>query len=125
MGDMLAVRASIRIHGVNTTSFIADKPVLEKIIANITNSSSSEVQIIIRYPPKVHAGSILRWHYIEVLPRDTSHEMYVVSKMGNGASLRDEILLSLQTQTTANNFTIMRLNNGYRKIPYGELSNVY
>ena len=140
-GEILAVSVDIIIlpvyyvgveNEVDDTSYTADKPVFERIIADITNSSESEVESsfvemissITKIGPRI--GRSLNWKSkrskgnralinVVVKPRDKTHEAYVVSKMNLSISLRDEINLELQNRPTENGVSVERVNPMTRK----------
>ena len=140
-GEILAVSVDIIIlpvyyvgveNEVDDTSYTADKPVFERIIADITNSSESDVESsfvemissITKIGPRI--GRSLNWKSkrsngnralinVVVKPRHKTHEAYVVSKMNLSISLRDEINAELQNRPTENGVSVERVNPMTRK----------
>ena len=121
---------------VDDTSYTADKPVFERIIADITNSSESEVESsfvemlssITKIGPRI--GRSLNWKSkrsngnralinVVVIPRNKIHEAFVVSKMSLSISLRDEINLELKNRPTENGVSVERVNPITRKSGIG------
>ena len=135
-GEILAVSVDIIIlpvyyvgveNEVDDTSYTADKPVFERIIADITNSSESEVESsfvemissITKIGPRIgrspnrkskRSNGNRALINVVVKPRDKIHEAYVVSKLNLSISLRDEINLELQNRPTENGISVERVN---------------
>ena len=141
-GEILAVSVDIIIlpvyyvgveNEVDDTSYTADKPVFERIIADITNSSESEVEssfiemissITKMIGPRIgrslnrkskRSNGNRALINVVVIPRNKIHEAYVVSKMNLSISLRDEINLELQNRPTENGVSVERVNPMTRK----------
>ena len=140
-GEILAVSVDIIIlpvyyvgveNEVDDTSYTADKPVFERIIADITNSSESEVESsfvemissITKIGPRIgrspnrkskRSNGNRALINVVVKPRDKIHEAYVVSKLNLSISLRDEINLELQNRPTENGVSVERVNPMTRK----------
>ena len=140
-GEILAVSVNIIIlpvyyvgveNEVDDTSYTADKPVFERIIADITNSSESEVESsfvemissITKIGPRIgrspnrkskRSNGNRALINVVVKPRDKIHEAYVVSKLNLSISLRDEINLELQNRPTENGVSVERVNSMTRK----------
>ena len=103
---------------MNETTFSADKSVIEGVIADITNSSASSVEatflemmasittrdaIVDGKTSHVRLGrsnQIRALINVAVKPRDTPHEVFVLSKMNIAITFREEINLGLQNQQT-------------------------
>ena len=102
------------LHAINESSFNAEKPVLLNIVADITNSSRSAVELIL--DDDVPPGWFENMSYISVSvkPRDKTHENYVISKMNLSYPLRDEINLRMQNETTETNINVSRIAPIYR-----------
>ena len=141
-GEILAVSVDIIIlpvyyvgveNEVDDTSYTADKPVFERIIADITNSSVTEVEssfvemissITKNIGPRIgrslnrkskRSNGNRALINVVVIPRNKIHEVYVVSKMNLSISLRDEINLELQNRPTENGVSVERVNPMTRK----------
>ena len=141
-GEILAVSVDIIIlpvyyvgveNEVDDTSYTADKPVFERIIADITNSSESEVESsfvemissITKIGPRIgrspnrkrskRSNGNRALINVVVKPRDKIHEAYVVSKLNLSISLRDEINFELQNRPTENGVSVERVNPMTRK----------
>ena len=140
-GEILAVSVDIIIlpvyyvgveNEVDDTSYTADKPVFERIIADITNSSESEVESsfvemissITKIGPRIgrslnrkskRSNGNRALINVVVKPRNKIHEANVVSKMNLSISLRDDINLELQNRPTENGVSVERVNPMTRK----------
>ena len=140
-GEILAVSVDIIIlpvyyvgvdNEVDDTSYTADKPVFERIIADITNSSVTEVESsfveiissITKIGPRIgrslnrkskRSNGNRALINVVVKPRNKIHEVYVVSKMNLSISLRDAINLELQNRPTENGIRVERVNPMTRK----------
>ena len=121
-----------------------DMPVLKKIIADVSNSSLSEVE--------VQKGSIPFYSGlddskdsrikdtligIKIMPRDKNHEDYVISKMGHietddciedysgvkycNNSFTDQLDSRLQNESTQNELSVKGIGPIGRSKPYGNL----
>ena len=118
--DFLSVFVNMIMEGTNATSFIHDEHILKKIIAERTNSSSSEVAILINHkkswmknndcPVNLTCVSI----NVEMIPRDRSHEIHIITEMFRTEIVRDEINLMLQNQTTSKHLNVRWLSQMYQ-----------
>ena len=84
------------------------KPSLMKIIADVANSSLSDVK------EEKRAGIILR---ASVMPRDKGHELYVVSKLNSTASLLATIKSQLQNDIIDYGLILQRISSVRRRGP--------
>ena len=108
--DLLPVFVKMMIVGANTTSIITDKLILKKLVAKLTNSSSSEVYIrIVNASRGCPVNLTCVGIDVKIVPRDRSHEIYIVSKLNRTDSVPDEINLMLQNQTTSNDLYVQRV----------------
>ena len=114
LDDILAVSVDMLLHAINESSFNAEKSVLLNIVADITNSSRSAVELIL--DDDVPPGWFENMSYISVSvkPRDKTHENYVISKINLSYPLRDEINLRMQNETTETNINVSRIAPIYR-----------
>ena len=99
--DVLAIRTWLAIYGMNETEFVSIKPMVVDIIAGITNSSESTVDV--QYTPYYFNIEVT------VRPADKSHSKYVVSKMEDSTSFLREINSGIQNQTNGSNLTVSRV----------------
>ena len=130
----------------NSMSIDNDMPVLKKIIADVSNSSLSEVEVQKGSIP-FYSGlddskdSVLCAHCgfigIKIMPRDKNHEDYVISKMGyietddciedySGVkycnnSFTDQLDSRLQNESTQNELSAKGMGPIGRSKPYGNL----
>ena len=88
------------IYGINETYFVSIKPMLVDIIAGITNSSASTVDVQLKY------NTFGNFCVISVKPSDKSHDKYVISKLEDTISFLREINSGIQNQTNGSNLTV-------------------
>ena len=121
LGTPEVISANLTVSGINETTFAADKSVFENVIADITNSSTSTVEATffkmvssIATRDAIRRGQISHVRLgrsngnralinVAVLPRDTPHETFALSKMGTSITFREEINSGLQGQLTESN----------------------
>ena len=96
--DVLAIRTWLAIYGMNETEFVSIKPMVVDIIAGMTNSSESTIDV--QYLPYLYNTEVT------VRPADKSHSKYVLSKMEDRAFFRHEINSGIQNQTNGSNLTV-------------------
>ena len=96
--DILAIRTWLLVYGINETEFVSIKPMVVDIIAGITNSSESTVDV--QYTPYLYNIEVT------IRPADKSHSKYVVSKMEDSTSFLREINSGIQNQTNGSNLTV-------------------
>ena len=94
--DMLTIKASMTVYGINETYFVSIKPMLVDIIAGITNSSESTIDATL-YSFNIQ---------VIVRPADKSHSKYVLSKMEDSNFFLHEINSGIQNQTNGSNLTV-------------------
>ena len=115
------ISANLTVTGINETTFAADNSVFEGVVADITNSSVSSVEVTFlemvtsittrdAIPYGVISNVRLRRSNgnaalinVAVMPRDTPHEIFALSKMNNPITFREEMNLGLQGQQTESN----------------------
>ena len=99
--DILAIQTWLVVYGINETEFVSIKPMLVDIIAGITNSSESTIDV-----------QLFRYFNIEVIvrPTDKSHSKYVLSKMEDSNFFLNEINSGIQNQTNGSNLTVSRVD---------------
>ena len=133
---VLAISANLTMIGINETTFMADKSIIETIIADITNSSASSVEATliemlssittrdelsnVRLTRSDGDRALIN---VAVAPRDIPHEAYAVSKMNTTITFREEINSGLQNQPTESNSSVISVSQ-ITRIP-GELNCVY
>ena len=124
----MAISTNLTISGVNETTFAADKSILENIIAEVTNSSSSSVEATFMgmlssiatrnglfYNDLVNTRLVRSNENralinVVVTPRDIPHETYALSKMNTPITFRDEVNLALKNQPTESNPTVLSVS---------------
>ena len=100
--DILAIRTWLLVYGLNETEFVSIKPMVVDIIADITNSSESTIDV--QYTPYLYNIEVT------VRPADKSHSKYVVSKIEDGISFLREINSGIQNHTNGSNLTVSEVN---------------
>ena len=138
---VLAISANLTMIGINETTFMADKSIIETIIADITNSSVSSVEatLIVMLSSITTRDALLYDELanvrltrsdgdralinVAVAPRDIPHEAYAVTKMNTTITFREEINLGLQNKPTESNSSVISVSQ-ITRIP-GELNCVY
>ena len=86
-----SIAVNLTISGINETTFETDlKSDLEKIIADITNSSESSVNAIFL---KISGNNALI--NVTVTPRDSPHEKIVISEMHDTISFLKQLNIGL------------------------------
>ena len=103
--DMLTIKASMTVYGINETYFVSIKPMLVDIITGITNSSATAVDVHLEY--EIFCA-------ITVKPADESHEKYVISKLEDTIYFLHEINLGIQNQTNGSNLTVSNIGHVFR-----------
>ena len=99
--DIYTVSLLMIVEGINETSFVSMKPMLVNIVAGITNSSASAIEL--RIKRRIISNDSVEYSCkVSVRPTDRNHEKYVVSKMEFGDSFLFEINSIIQNQTTEN-----------------------
>ena len=133
---VLAISANLTMIGINETTFMADKSIIETIIADITNSSVSSVEATliemlssittrdersnVRLTRSDGDRALIN---VAVAPRDIPHEAYAVTKMNTTITFREEINLGLQNQPTESNTSVISVSQ-ITRVP-GELNCVH
>ena len=122
-------------------SIDTDMPVLKKIIADVSNSSLSEVEVQKGHIPTFYSGLDDSKDFvfvgIKIMPRDKNHEDYVISKMGYietddciedysgdkycNNSFTDQLDSRLQNESTQNELSAKGMGPIGRSKPYGNL----
>ena len=138
---VLAISANLTMIGINETTFMADKSIIETIIADITNSSASSVEAtLIEMLSSITTRDALLYDELSnvrlirsggdralinvaVAPRDIPHEAYAVTKMNTTITFREEINLGLQNQPTESNTSVISVSQ-ITRVP-GELNCVH
>ena len=138
---VLAISANLTMIGINETTFMADKSIIETIIADITNSSVSSVEAtLIEMLSSITTRDALLYDELSnvrltrsdgdralinvaVAPRDIPHEAYAVTKMNTTITFREEINLGLQNQPTKSNSSVTTVSQ-ITRVP-GELNCVH
>ena len=138
---VLAISANLTMIGINETTFMADKSIIETIIADITNSSAASVEAtLIEMLSSITTRDALLYDELSnvrltrsggdralinvaVAPRDIPHEAYAVTKMNTTITFREEINLGLQNQPTESNTSVISVSQ-ITRIP-GELNCVH
>ena len=138
---VLALSANLTMIGINETTFMADKSIIETIIADITNSSASSVEAtLIEMLSSITTRDALLYDELSnvrltrsdgdralinvaVAPRDIPHEAYAVTKMNTTITFREEINLGLQNQPTESNSSVITVSQ-ITRVP-GELNCVH
>ena len=138
---VLAISANLTMIGINETTFMADKSIIETIIADITNSSVSSVEatLIVMLSSITTRDALLYDELanvrltrsdgdralinVAVAPRDIPHEAYAVTKMNTTITFREEINLGLQNQPTKSNSSVTTVSQ-ITRVP-GELNCVH
>ena len=100
--DILQIRTWLLVYGLNETEFVSIKPMVVDIIAGITNSSESTVDV--QYTPYLYNIEVT------IRPADKSHSKYVVSKIEDGISFLREINSGIQNQTNGSNLTVSHVH---------------
>ena len=100
--DVLAIRTWLAIYGMNETEFVSIKPMVVDIIAGITNSSESTIDV--QYLPYLYNTEVT------VRPADKSHSKYVLSKMEDSNFFLHEINSGIQNQTNGSNLTVSHVH---------------
>ena len=95
--DILAIRTWLVIYGINETEFVSIKPMVVDVIAGITNSSESTIDV--QYIPTIVIE-------VTVRPADKSHGKYVLSKMEDSIFFLHQINSGIQNQTNGSNLTV-------------------
>ena len=106
----MAVSVDMLVHAINESSFNAEKSVLVNIVSDITNSSRSAVDSIL--DDDFDWFENMSTISVSVKSRDKIHENYIISKMNLSLTLRDEINLRMQNETTETN--VSRIGPIYR-----------
>ena len=138
---VLAISANLTMIGINETTFMADKSIIETIIADITNSSATSVEAtLIEMLSSITTRDALLYDELSnvrltrsggdralinvaVAPRDIPHEAYAVTKMNTTITFREEINLGLQNQPTESNTSVISVSQ-ITRVP-GELNCVH
>ena len=138
---VLAISANLTMIGINETTFMADKSIIETIIADITNSSASSVEAtLIEMLSSITTRDALLYGELSnvrltrsggdralinvaVAPRDIPHEAYAVTKMNTTITFREEINMGLQNQPTESNTSVISVSQ-ITRVP-GELNCVH
>ena len=124
----MAISTNLTISGVNETTFAADKSILENIIADVTNTSSSSVEATFMgmlssiatrnglfyndfvNTKLVRSNENRALINVVLTPRDKPHETYSLSKMNTPIKFRDEVNLALKNQPTESNPTVLSVS---------------
>ena len=128
LGAPEVISANLTVSGINETTFAADKSVFENVIADITNSSTSTVETtFLKMVSSIATRDVIRRGQIShvrlgrsngnralinvaVLPRDTPHETFALSKMNTAITFREEINSGLQGRQTESNPIVMSVS---------------
>ena len=108
--DVLAIRTWLLVYGINETEFVSMKPMVVDIVAGITNSSESTIDVQCRFACRVVGPGQYNIE-VTVRPADKSHRKYVLSKMEDKVFFLREINSGIQNQTNGSNLTVSRVDH--------------
>ena len=115
----MAIQTQLVVYGINETEFVSIKPIVVDIVAGITNSSESTIDVqylesgtldhsatltYLQYiPAYIHTYLVIE---VTVRPADKIHSKYVLSKMEDSIFFLREINSGIQNQTSGSNLTV-------------------